>query len=52
MTGDKDKLLNERNELITKYRHVDNFCLRITRVEEEREEREEVEDDDIFPVGI
>ena len=25
MTGDKEKLLNERNELITKCGHVDNF---------------------------
>ena len=25
ITGDKDKLLNERNELITKCRHVDKF---------------------------
>ena len=28
MTGDKDKLLNERNELITKCRHVDKFLLK------------------------
>ena len=28
MTGDKDKLLNERNELITKYRHADKFLLK------------------------
>ena len=25
MTGDKDKLLNQPNELITKNRHVDKF---------------------------
>ena len=28
MTGDKDKLLNGRNELITKCRHVDKFLLK------------------------
>ena len=28
MKGDKDKLLNERNELITKCRHVDKFLLK------------------------
>ena len=28
MTGDKDKLLNERNDLITKCRHVDKFLLK------------------------
>ena len=29
MTEDKDKLLNERNKLITKCRHVDKFLLKI-----------------------
>ena len=28
MTEDKDKLLNERNKLITKCRHVDKFLLK------------------------
>ena len=28
MTGDKDKLLNKRNELITKCSHVDTFLLK------------------------
>ena len=28
MTRDKDKLLNERNEVITKCRHVDKFLLK------------------------
>ena len=27
MTGDKDKLLNEQNELITEYRNVDKVLL-------------------------
>ena len=52
MTGDKDKLLNAQNGLITKYRHVDKFLLKNYNSTRRRRGREEVEDDDVFPVGI
>ena len=49
MTGYKEKLLNERNELIAKCRPVDKA---FAEVGEQGGEGEEVEDDDVFPVGI
>ena len=52
MTGDKDKLLNERNELITKFRNVDKFLLRNFKSRQIGRGRGGGEDDDVFPVGI
>ena len=40
MTGDKDKLLNDRNELITKCRQVDIFLLKNYKSRRRRTGRE------------
>ena len=50
MTEDKDKLLNERGEFITKYRHVDKCLLK--KYKSRRREGERVENNDVFLVGF